>query len=38
MHQALEMDDREWFRELAEEKNRLEKIEKEMRKNFGIGE
>lgn len=38
MHQALEMDDKEWFQELAEEKNRLEKAEKEMRKQLGIGE
>lgn len=38
MHQALEMDDKEWFQELAEEKNRLEKAEKEMRKQLGVGE
>lgn len=38
MHQALEMDDKEWFQELAEEKNRLEKAEKEMRKQLGLGE
>lgn len=38
MYQALEMDDKEWFQELAEEKNRLEKAEKEMCKNLGIGE
>lgn len=38
MHQALEMDDKKWFQELAEEKNRLEKAEKEMRKQLGVGE
>lgn len=36
MHQALEMDDKEWFQELAEEKNRLEKVEKETREMLGL--
>lgn len=36
MHQALGMDDKEWFQELAEEKNRLEKVEKETREMLGL--
>lgn len=35
MQQALEMDDKEWFQELAKEKDRLEKLEKEIRQELG---
>lgn len=39
MHQALEINDKEWFEELAKEKARLEKLEEEIRQEIGfIGE
>lgn len=39
MHQALEMNDKEWFEELAKEKVQLEEREKSVRRELGwIGE
>jgi hypothetical protein len=35
MHLALEMNDKEWFEELAKEKTRLEKLEEETRRELG---
>lgn len=35
MHLALEMNDKEWFEELAKEKTRLEKLEEEARRELG---
>jgi hypothetical protein len=35
MHLALEMNDKEWFEELAKEKARLEKLEEEARRELG---
>lgn len=35
MHQALEMNDKEWFEELAKEKERIKKLEKEIKLELG---
>ena len=35
MYLALEMNDKEWFEELAKEKERLEKLEKEIKLQLG---
>ncbi len=35
MHKALELDDKQWFEELAKEKVRIEKIEEEIKKELG---
>lgn len=35
MQQALDTNDKEWFKELAEEKNRLKKLEEEIRQELG---
>ncbi|MEK3761338.1 hypothetical protein MKZ07_23280 [Paenibacillus sp. FSL P4-0338] len=36
MHQALEMGDRKWFEELAKQKNELQTLEEEARKDLGL--
>lgn len=35
MYQALEMNDKEWFEELAKEKERIETLEKEIKHELG---
>ncbi len=35
MHQALEINDKEWFEELGKEKARLEQLEEEIRREVG---
>lgn len=35
MHQAIEMNDKEWFQELAKQKERIEKLEDKMKTELG---